>query len=121
MLLFCANILFAATHPPAVEDPAELDFADPMAPPADGAMAPQPSARSRVVALATGVRYAQQELQNALMRASIVGQLSSEQSAALEAAAQAGERLAKVASKLARRRCRPLPRANRELQQLKPQ
>ena len=91
MLLFCANILFAATHPPAVEDPAELDFADPMAPPADGGMAPQPSARSRVVALATGVRYAQQELQNALMRASIVGQLSSEQSAALEAAAQAGE------------------------------
>ena len=55
---------------------------------------------------AAQLKYAQEQLKNALMRASIIGQLTPEQSAALEAAAHAGEKLAKLATRLARRRCR---------------
>ena len=68
--------------------------------------------------------WSQQELHNALMRAGMVGQLSAEQSSALEAAALAGDKLAKVATKLARRRCRrPAGREQQrplELMQLTP-
>ena len=105
---------------PAIEEiPNDAGAIDPMAPPQQaGSAAPLPTGRSRAVRLDNEIHYAQEELQNALVRASMLGQLSTEQSAALEAAAQAGEKLVKIATHMARRRCRVHRQRAAELLQL---
>ena len=102
-LLFLLGVL-AAQGDAQVEDAPPVT--DPMAPPPQGSAAPETGPR-RTIMLENEVHYAQEELHNALMRASMVGHLSHEQSAALESAAHAGDKLVKIALHAARRRRRP--------------
>ena len=109
-LLFLLGVLAAQGDAQVEDSPAIPNDAppvmDPMAPPTQGSAAPQAGPR-RTIMLENEVHYAQEELHNALMRASMVGHLSHEQSAALESAALAGDKLVKIALHAARRRRRP--------------